>query len=99
MGRIQLTQPSKKDLNNRYGFKKGQSDKRNVYGLDYILESSVGQPVAREPHAALCFISCGSYIHIEVCVSYKFLHHSSSIQAFFISNCFISKAVLGKAKS
>ena len=35
--------------------------------------------MAREPHTALFVVSCSSYTHIEVCVSYICLFHLSSI--------------------
>ena len=43
-----------------------------------------GHPAAREPHAALCLASCGSYTHLEVCVSYMCLLHLSSIRCFLV---------------
>ena len=39
---------------------------------------------ARELHAALCLVSCGSYVHIEVCVSCICLLHLSSIGCFLV---------------
>ena len=37
-----------------------------------------GHPAAREPHVALALASCGSYTHIEVCISYICLLDLSS---------------------
>ena len=42
------------------------------------------QTVTRESHAALCPVSCSSYIYIELCVSYRFLIHLSSIRYFLV---------------
>ena len=56
----------------------------HVHGVrpEYMLQCNDGKPTAPGPYAALCLVSCSSYIHIKLCLSYICLHRLSTIKYF-----------------
>ena len=49
-----------------------------------ITYDRVGQATAREPHAAISLVSCGSCNHIDMYVSYICLLHLNAVRYFLV---------------